>query len=130
MPVGERNYELGMCSEVAKKIESEIEKSEDQLHPHSKHASFSVGYDCLYCQCSITDWLRHFPPDVTAPAARRVDSAIMKYLHSILGAPAHLPDIVRRRMQLPGRHFGLGYRIREELIAPVAFVSGFIEAHE
>ena len=55
----------------------------------------------------------------------------MRCLHGILGAPAHLPDLVRRRMQLPGRHFGLGYRNREELISPAAFfVSGFIEAHE
>ena len=75
-------------------------------------------------------WLRHLPPNITAPSARRVDAAMAKYLHGIMGAPEGVPDIVQRRMQLSGRHYGLGYRSREGLVAPVAYVAGFIESHE
>ena len=54
VPVGEKNYELGMCSEIASKIESGITNFEDQLHPHSTHAAFSMGYTIVYYQSSIT----------------------------------------------------------------------------
>ena len=110
IPLGERNYELGKCSDVAAKIVSEIQSFEDQLHPHSKHAAFSVGYYCLLPK--FDHWLRHLPPNITAPSARRVDAAMAKYLHGIMGAPEGVPDIVQRRMQLSGRHYGLGYRSR------------------
>ena len=75
-------------------------------------------------------WLRHLPPNITGPASRRIDVAMSRYLNGILGSPTEIPELVRKRTRLSGRHFGLGYRSREELVAPVAYVSGFIEAHE
>ena len=128
IPVGEKNYELGMCSEIAGKIESEITNFEDQLHPTSTHAAFSMGYYCLLPK--FDHWLRHLPPNITGPASRRIDAAMSRYLNGILGSPTELPELVKKRIQLSGRHFGLGYRSREELVAPVAYVAGFIEAHE
>ena len=90
-----------------------------QLHGHHHHS-----WSCIfYCVAP------HLHPAAVASAAAAIDSSLFSTREGRLYDGAFSHHLLRRRLSLPARRHGGGVRSRVSL-APVAFVSGFVEAAE
>ena len=124
VPVGTAEYEVQVLRDAAAEMVSYIDKTVEQLQFQPQHLWPCID---LACQTKLDFQLRHVWPTRTTAAARRLDEALLTAADSIAGYPGALRDpLIRRRLALATRMRGGALRRREEL-APIAFVSNFVE---
>ena len=126
VPVGEDDFVYEVMRRKADEIVSYVDHTLSSLRdrPHSAWAS-------LYYSCAsrLDHWLRHLPPYLVRPAARRVDHRL-RLAADQLGYEGMLDDdFARERFGMPARMHGCGIRSRFE-VAPAAFVACCVESME
>ena len=126
VPVGEDDFVYEVMRRKADEIVSYVDHTLSSLRdrPHSAWAS-------LYYSCAsrLDHWLRHLPPYLVRPAARRVDHRL-RLAADQLGYEGMLDDdFARERFGMPARMHGCGIRSRYE-VAPAAFVACCVESME